>query len=104
MASLIMGAWFFASAGGNFVAGKIGEATGGEGGEMTKELTLSIYDKIGWITIGIGVVVMAVSPLVKRLMHLATLRDFDPGDDLRGQDEVGEPQAAGIHPATRPQE
>jgi POT family proton-dependent oligopeptide transporter len=47
---------------------------------------------------------MAVSPLVKRLMHLATLRDFDVGDDLRGQGEVGEPQAAGIHPATRPQE
>ena len=37
MASLIMGAWFYMTAVGNFVAGKIGEATGGEGGEMTKE-------------------------------------------------------------------
>ena len=39
MASLIMGAWFYMTAVGNFVAGKIGEATGGEGGEMTKEAT-----------------------------------------------------------------
>ena len=30
MASLIMGAWFYMTAVGNFVAGKIGEATGGE--------------------------------------------------------------------------
>src|SRR5688572_3341281 len=94
MASLIMGAWFFATAGGNFVAGKIGEATGGHGGEMTKEGTLAIYSQIGWITIAIGVAVMVVSPLVKRLMHLDTLRD----DDLAGQGELAEPAGPGIHP------
>src|SRR5690606_2633228 len=55
LASLIMGAWFFASGLGNFVAGKIGEATGGESGEMTQQATLSIYSTIGWIAIGIGV-------------------------------------------------
>ena len=43
MASLIMGAWFYMTAVGNFVAGKIGEATGGHDGEMTKESTLAIY-------------------------------------------------------------
>ena len=58
MASLIMGAWFYMTAVGNFVAGKIGEATGGEGGEMTKEGRSTIYSKIGWITIGVGVVVL----------------------------------------------
>jgi hypothetical protein len=36
LASLIMGAWFYMTAVGNFVAGKIGEATGGHGGEMSK--------------------------------------------------------------------
>ena len=36
LASLIMGAWFYMTAVGNFVAGKIGEATGGDGGEMTQ--------------------------------------------------------------------
>src|SRR3990167_7754386 len=60
MASLIMGAWFYMTAVGNFVAGKIGEATGGESGDMTKEATLAIYDKIGWITLGVSVVVLAL--------------------------------------------
>ena len=94
MASLIMGAWFYMTAVGNFVAGKIGEATGGHDGEMTKEATLSVYNTIGWWTIGIGVVVLALAPLVKRWMHLDTLRD----DDIAGHAEFGEPQAEGMHP------
>ncbi|MCK9540639.1 MAG: peptide MFS transporter [Novosphingobium sp.] len=75
LGSFIMGAWFYMSAVGNFVAGKIGEATGGESGEMSKELTLAIYNEIGWITIGIGVVVVLLSPIVKRWMHLDTLEE-----------------------------
>jgi proton-dependent oligopeptide transporter, POT family len=75
LASFVMGAWFYMTAVGNFVAGKIGEATGGEGGEMSKELTLAIYSKIGWITIGVSVVVLLLSPIVKRWMHLDTLED-----------------------------
>ena len=73
LASFIMGAWFYMPAVGNFVAGKIGEATGGEGGEMSRELTLAIYSKIGWITIGISLVVLALSPFVKKWMHLESL-------------------------------
>jgi POT family proton-dependent oligopeptide transporter len=101
MASLIMGAWFYMTAVGNFVAGKIGEATGGEGGEMTKEATLGIYNTIGWITIGVAVAVLAVSPLIKKLMHLDTLED---ADDLAGQAELAEPIATGLRPQdeTRP--
>lgn len=75
LGSFIMGAWFYMTAVGNFVAGKIGESTGGEGGTMSKELTLSIYNEIGWITIGVAVVVLALSPIVKRWMHLDTLED-----------------------------
>lgn len=96
MASLIMGAWFFATAGGNFVAGKIGEMTGGESGTMSKEGTLEIYWTIGLIAIGIGVAVVLVGFLIKKLMHLDTLRD---DEDLAGAGEVGEAQAAGMHPA-----
>jgi POT family proton-dependent oligopeptide transporter len=96
MASLIMGAWFYMTAVGNFVAGKIGEATGGESGEMTKEAALSIYNTIGWWTVGIGVVVLALSPIVNRWMHLDTLRDTR--DDLAGRDELAEPAAPGMHP------
>jgi POT family proton-dependent oligopeptide transporter len=95
MASLIMGGWFFATAGGNFVAGKIGEMTGGESGTMSKEGTLEIYWTIGLIAMGIGVVVLAVGFLIKRLMHLDTLRD---DEDVFGQKEIGEAQAAGMHP------
>ncbi|WP_419555409.1 peptide MFS transporter [Sphingomonas arenae] len=94
MASLIMGAWFYMTAVGNFVAGKIGEATGGHDGEMTKEGTLAVYQTIGWWTVGIGVAVLAVSPFVKRLMHLDTLKD----DDLAGRDELAENQATGLFP------
>ena len=109
MASLIMGAWFYMTAVGSFTAGKIGEATGGESGEMSKDLVISIYNQIGWVAIGVGVVVLALSPIVRRWMHLDTLRDEDGGrgdgvgDDLVGRSEVGEPQAGGFHPEVRPQ-
>ncbi len=102
LASLIMGAWFFATAGGNFVAGMIGAATGGEDGAMTREATMTIYQQIGWIAIGVGIVVIVIARFVKRWMHLDTLGDHDVGDDLLGQSEVGEPQAAGVHPDTGP--
>lgn len=79
MASLIMGMWFFASATGNFAAGKIAEATGGEGvgEEAGKQLVLDVYSTVGWYAVGIGITAMVVSPLVKKLMHLDTLTDDD---------------------------
>ena len=104
LASLIMGAWFFATAGGNYVAGMIGAATGGESGEMTRAATMSIYWKIGLLAIGVGIVVILISGFIKRLTHLDTLRDDNVGDDLEGQSEAGlEAQEGGTHPATRPQ-
>ena len=103
MASLIMGTWFFASATGNFAAGLIAAATGAEGvgEEAGKELVLSVYSTVGWYAVGIGVAVLLVGPFVKRLMHLDTLKDDSVDDDLLGQGEVGEPQAAGVHPEVR---
>ena len=98
LASLIMGAWFYMTAVGNFVAGKIGEATGGESGEMTKEGTLAIYSTIGWWTIGVAVVVLALSPIVRRWMHLATLQD-DADHAMAGERELAEPEAAGVNTA-----
>jgi proton-dependent oligopeptide transporter, POT family len=77
LASLIMGAWFYMTAVGNFVAGKIGEATGGEGGEMTKQGLLDIYQLFGWISIGVALAVLALSPIIKRWMHLDTLKDVE---------------------------
>ena len=95
LASLIMGAWFYMTAVGNFVAGKIGEATGGHGGEMSKDKLLEIYEMFGWISIGAAVVVLALSPIVKRWMHLDTLQDRDP---LAGREELAEPAAPGLFP------
>lgn len=95
LASLIMGAWFYMTAVGNFVAGKIGEATGGHDGQMSKQGLLDIYELFGWIAIGTAVAVLLLSPIVKRWMHLDTLKDRE----LEGREEVGEPAAAGIHPA-----
>jgi proton-dependent oligopeptide transporter, POT family len=105
MASLIMGTWFFASATGNFAAGLIAAATGAEGvgEEAGKELVLSVYSNVGWVAVGVGVAVMVVSPLVKKLMHLDTLRDDTVGNDLEGLSQAGlEAQEAGMHPATNP--
>jgi POT family proton-dependent oligopeptide transporter len=104
MASLIMGTWFFASATGNFAAGLIAAATGGEGvGEAAgKSVVLDVYSTVGWVAVGVGIAVLVISPLIKRLMHLESLRDDDVSDDLLGQKEgPGEPQAAGMHPETR---
>ena len=62
---------------------------------------LEIYNQIGWVAIGVGVVVLALSPIVKKWMHLDTLRDA--GGDLEGQAQAGiEAQQAGMHPATDP--
>jgi proton-dependent oligopeptide transporter, POT family len=102
MASLIMGTWFFASATGNFAAGLIAAATGAEGvgEEAGKAVVLDVYSTVGWVAVGVGIAVLVISPLIKRLMHLDTLKDDDEG--LQGQAAVGEPQAAGVHPETRP--
>ena len=71
---------------------------------MTKQGLLEIYELFGWVSIGAAVIVLAISPIVKKWMHLDTLKDDHVGDDLLGGGEVGEPQAAGVRPSTRPAE
>ncbi|MCK7593893.1 peptide MFS transporter [Pseudomarimonas salicorniae] len=97
LAGLIMGTWFFASATGNFAAGLIASATGAEG--AGEDRVLEVYSTVGWTAIGVGVAMIIIAPLVRRLMHLDTLRDEDA--HLAGEAEMGEPSAAGVHPASR---
>lgn len=81
LASLIMGTWFFASATGNFAAGLISAATGSEaasGEGAGREVVMAVYGQIGWIAIGVGIAVVVISPLIKKLMHLDSLRDDGP--------------------------
>jgi proton-dependent oligopeptide transporter, POT family len=73
LASLIMGTWFFATSAGNFSAGVIAAATGAEG--AGPERVTDVYTTVGWTAIVAGVIVLAISPLVKRVMHLDTLAD-----------------------------
>lgn len=91
MASLIMGTWFFASAAGNFAAGLIAAATGAEdvtGEGAGKEVVLDVYSTVGWVAIGVGVGILVVSPLIKRLMHLDTLRDDEADYAIGGEDTL----------------
>jgi len=102
MASLIMGTWFFASATGNFVAGLIAAATGSEkasGEGAGKEVVLEVYNQIGWIAVGVGVAVLVISPLIKKLMHLDTLKDDTPATEAERVFGDAEAQQAGIRPA-----
>lgn len=84
MLSLIMGTWFLSTAGGNFIAGKIAAATGGEGGEGASAAAegtsniLGIYNTIGWVSVGVGVAVIVISPLITMLMHLDKFKE--PGE------------------------
>ena len=85
MASLIMGTWFFASATGNFAAGLIAAATGSEaasGEGAGKEIVLSVYSQIGWIAVAVGIGMVIISPLIKKLMHLETLGDTDADAEI----------------------
>lgn len=97
MASLVMGAWFFMLAAGEFSAGLIGAAAGArasEGAGAAKPLVLHVYANIGWVGIAIGVAILVVAPFVERLMHLDTLSDVDHA--IAGERQIGEPQAAGV--------
>jgi POT family proton-dependent oligopeptide transporter len=69
MLGLMMGIWFLAMALGEYAAGLIAAATGGEGGVASRDDVLAVYSRIGWWSVGAGLVVMALAPLVKRLMH-----------------------------------
>ena len=99
MVGLMMGTWFLASAAGNFIGGLIAQATGGHGAEVegaSATPVMDVYGTIGWVAIGVGVAVIAVSPFIKRLMH----EDVDNEHHdraLAGQHEIGEPAAAGVH-------
>jgi proton-dependent oligopeptide transporter, POT family len=93
LASVIMGTWFFASAAGNFAAGLIAAATGAEG--AGPERVLDVYTTVGWTAVAVGVGMIVISPLVRRLMHLDTLRDAEP-------EPAPQPAADAVQPATVP--
>ena len=64
------------------------------GSDAAQAVVLGVYTKIGWIAVAVGVGFLLVSPLIKKLMHLDTLKDDD--HVLAGERELAEPQAPGI--------
>ncbi len=97
MVGLIMGVWFLATAAGDFIAGLIGAGIGArtEGAADPALVTLQTYEWVGGLSVIVGVAVLVVSPFIKRLMHLDTLKE----DEAAGSGGIGEPAAAGIKPA-----
>ncbi|MGK6318587.1 peptide MFS transporter [Sphingomonas sp. DT-204] len=94
MTGLMMGSWFLAMAAGNFLAGLIAQATGAEGAGV--EGMLDVYAKIGWWSIGIGVIALAAAPFVTRLMHLDSFGEPQVDHALAGEGELAEGAAAGL--------
>lgn len=77
MVGLMMGIWFLAMSLGQYAAGVIAAATGGEDGVASRDNVLAVYHTIGWWSVGLGVAVVAVAPLVKRLMHVDRTRGVE---------------------------
>lgn len=84
---LMMGVWFLSSALAHTLAGLIAQSTSTDtiaGVVKDPEAQLASYQEvfqiIGWVGVGIGVLLVVLSPILTRYMHLDTLRDdADPG-------------------------
>jgi len=72
MVGLMMGTWFLGSAGGNALSAVIAQEVAESG---LKSDYLSGYTTMGYYAIGFGVFVFLVSPLIKKMMHLDTLKN-----------------------------
>lgn len=75
MAGTAMGAWFLSFAIANYVGGKIAALTGSHGGEAILSSAdglakyTSIFSTIGFVLIGISIVIMLFNKPLKKLMH-----------------------------------
>ena len=94
MVGLIMGAWFLASGAGNFAAAQIAKLTTADGGGSAQ--VIAVYSTVGKLAIGVGIALILVSPVIKRMMHLDTLEadteayNIKHGITMDGADMVGE--------------
>lgn len=104
---LMMGVWFLASALAHTLAGLVAKATSGStvGGVVVDPQAqlatyADVFSTIGWVGVGIGVLLMLLSPWLKRGMHLDTLGK-DPGGDsnvMAGGAQLVDRDSAGMNP------
>jgi POT family proton-dependent oligopeptide transporter len=73
---MTMGAWFLYSGLSNFLAGIIARTTGAEtiGGQMTnvaaaKAGYIEVYSQVGYMALGISVLMLLVSPAISKMMR-----------------------------------
>ena len=71
MVGLIMGAWFLASGFGNFAAAQIAKLTTADGGGADQ--VILVYSSVGKLAVGVGIVLILISPFIKKMMHLDTI-------------------------------
>jgi len=86
---LAMGAWFLYSGLSNYLAGIIARGTGAEtiGGQLTdvaaaKATYANVYTNVGYVAMGIAVVMLLISPLIKKLMRLDTIAEKNAHPDV----------------------
>ena len=75
----MMGVWFLSSAFAQYVASLIAQLTGvKEGGSVASALPKpsetvmvygSVFGSIAWVALGVGVLVILITPLIARRMH-----------------------------------
>ena len=89
---MTMGAWFLYSGLSNYLAGVIARTTGAEtiGGQITnvaeaKATYVSVYSNVGYVAMGIGIVMLLISPIIKSWMKA----DHLPGEKTLNADAVG---------------
>ena len=82
---MTMGAWFLYSGLSNFLAGIIARGTGAEtiGGQITdvaaaKANYAAVYANVGYVAMGVGVVMLLISPIIKSWMKADHLPEESP--------------------------
>jgi proton-dependent oligopeptide transporter, POT family len=89
---MMMGVWFLSSALAHTLAGLIAQSTSSDTvAGVVKDPALqlsnyaSVFQTIGWVGVGIGIVLIILSPWLTKAMHLDTLGDADAEETLAPQ-------------------
>ena len=76
LVGMMMGVWFFFTAMAQYVAGVIAQFAGTEtvGGEVLNsraalDASISVFQMIGYIGVGVGVALLVISPILRKGMH-----------------------------------
>jgi proton-dependent oligopeptide transporter, POT family len=73
---MMMGVWFLAIAGANYIAGLIAALTGGQNADGSAlsqveatQVAIDVYTQVGWLAVAVAVVLAVITPLLRKGMH-----------------------------------